>query len=311
MKKTVSVILCMLVFITTVLSVTSQAADDDFIGMRFDLGENLPAGYLNMELSIYEDALRTTATASEADAHMVFNFSFNSEEYKYIAIMYRVSNDVVQPWFYMKDTSMPNFAPTEGTYTGVGWKHDGQWYKAIYYIPEAFPALAGKDITGLRLPGGELAGDTVDIRYICFFKTKEAAEAFEGFVDEVITDAPATTAAVPDTEPASTASAPTTAEPADTKAPVETASSPEETKISHETEKASEDSKPAVKEVTPENIKKVKTIVIILSIVILLCAIALFAVYMFKEGANKTFAAIIAVVLLICSIAIIIVFVLI
>lgn len=307
MKKICSVILCVLVLMMTVLSFASQAADDDFIGMRFDLGENLPAGYSNLDLSIYEDALRTTAAGP--DSHVVFSCSFNSGEYNYIAVQYRVSHDIAQPWFYMKDTSMPSITAKEGTFTNVNWKMDGEWHKAVYCISEAFPALANKDINQFRFPCGDLVGDTVDFLYICFFKTKEAAEAFEGFAEEVITDAPAATTTEPETEPASTASAAT--EPADTKASMDTASSPVETKTSHETEKIPEDSKTVITEVTTENINKVKTIVIILSIVILLCAIALFAVYMFKEGANKTFAAIIAVVLLVCSIAIIIVFVLI
>ena len=303
MKKIGSVILCMLVLITTVLSVASQAADDDFIGMRFDLGENLPAGYSNLDLSIYEDALRTTAVGP--DSHVVFNCSFNSGEYNYIAIKYRVSHDISQPWFYMKDTSMPAIAAKDGTFTNVNWTLDGEWHKAIYCISESFTALANKDINQFRLSGGDVAGDTVDFLYICFFKTKEAAEAFDGFPEE--TAAPETTEAETAKETENTTSAINTENTAN---PVETERTPDTAKEPTETEKNTEDTKSADGNVSAEKIKKVKTIVIILSVVILLCAVALFAVYMFKEGANKTFAAIIAVVLLICSIAIIIVFVL-
>lgn len=189
MKKITSIVLCVILLVAMSFSVSVQATD--FIGMRFDNDENSPAGYNNLEVSVYEGALRTTTTVA-SDSHIIFNCSFNSSEYKYIAIMYRANHDISTPWFYLKDESMGGFAPTEGTFTAVGWAMDNEWHKAIYSIEESFPAMVNKNITGFRLPCGDLVGDTVDFLYICFFKTQEDADAFNGFVDEATTDEPET-----------------------------------------------------------------------------------------------------------------------
>lgn len=209
MKKITSIILCVILLAAMSFSISAQATD--FIGMRFDTEENSPAGYNNLEVSIYEGALRTTTTVA-SDSHIIFNCSFNSSEYKYIAIMYRANHDISTPWFYLKDETMGGFAPTEGTFTAVGWAMDNEWHKAIYSIEESFPALVNKNITGLRLPCGDLVGDTVDFLYICFFKTQEDAEAFNGFVDEATTNEPETDENITTEEPGDTNSE-TTAPP--------------------------------------------------------------------------------------------------
>lgn len=322
MKKIISLSLCVFMLLFLTLSVSALITGEDYLGMRFDLGEDLPAARNNLKVSIYEDALRMTTSVSN-DAHAVFNVSFDAGEYPYIAIAYRVSHDLSQPWFYMKDESMPNFAPTAGTYTGVGWIMDGEWHKAVYSIVDAFPALANKKITGFRLPGGDLVGDTVDLRYICFFKTEEAANAFVGFPEEETTKEQITT--VEETVAANETVADTETADIGTETAVESADIGEETQNSDigsvtEPEVTSSDdnetaggteteTESAAATADKKALKKAKIAAVTFSVLIFLCAVVLFGAYLLKKDIGKVFAAVIAVILLACSLAIVITFV--
>lgn len=329
MKKTVSLFICLVMLASLAVFAFAEETDGDYIGMRFDLGENLPAGYVDLQLGLYEGALRLTTTVSN-DAHAVFICDFDTSEYKYVAIMYRVTGDYCTPWFYMKDSSMANFAPTAGTYTAVGWEHDAEWHKAVYNIETAFPAMVNKHITGIRLPGGYLVGDTVDFKYICFFKTEQAANDFDGFPEEVTTPEPETTVeevtdtetpgemteatvTEPETDPvtAPATEAEPTAGPADDGTPtVEEVTAKAETDPDAEsgTESATA---AAVSDKSDSGSGKLKLITIVFAVIIMLCAVALLVAYAFKSNVSKVFAAVIAIVLLVCSFAVIIAFALI
>lgn len=137
------------------------------------------------------------------DWRMTCEFEFDSKEYNYIAVYYRISDGayLAQNNFYIRDDQHAGqFCGVIGTwYPSVSLKKDGQWHKLILDLKTQFPGVSGT-VKGLRLPIVSREGETFDVMYAAAFKTKDAAEGFDynAYLAEITPTAEPTSA--PDVE---------------------------------------------------------------------------------------------------------------
>lgn len=120
----------------------------------------------NVAASMNGDVIVFTTTKADDTWFEIPLPEVDSSVYTKIEFKYRASS-VWGNNAYLKDTEFnKGYSPVAGTWAPPALTGDDEWHTATYVIATMFPSMAGKILTGLRIPAGAAVGDTFEVEYV-------------------------------------------------------------------------------------------------------------------------------------------------
>lgn len=187
MTKKVLTLAFVVILSLTIFSVMSFGAFDGY-ALRFNNQEILDKLALTNTTVELKDGY-ATLTSTQHDPNVIYKFEgddvLNADKYKYAVVKYRTSykqDGLISEFYFHSDASNYKHPDTHVTYAPTT---DGEWVRAVINFG-SLAAWAG-EIKSIRfdyLEGSNLPADSaLDIEYIAFFETEEAAKAFDDNFD--------------------------------------------------------------------------------------------------------------------------------
>ncbi|MBR3839352.1 MAG: hypothetical protein IKJ75_06485 [Clostridia bacterium] len=176
MKKLISIIVSVMLFVSLFAGLqVSAAIDDTYV---YVMSETTLGGKNSVNATPNDGYLSCITTGG--DPWISINVDNVPPEYEVIAIKYALSSATAPAnnSHYIATDGGLNWGQA-GSFTGPGFVNDDQWHLKTYSVPSSFTGVGSNNITSFRVITAKDNGKEIRFAYIGFFKSVADAEAYD------------------------------------------------------------------------------------------------------------------------------------